>query len=742
VHRDIKPANILLHAGQPVVADFGIALAISTAGGNRLTDTGMSVGTPHYMSPEQASADRGMDARSDLYSLACVLYEMLAGDPPHAGSTAQAVLMRILTEEPRDVTDARSSVPPHVRDALRRAMEKLPADRFATAAEFGGALQNPAFRHGPPSSPDRHSDGGRERAARRWIGRSVAVTLFIVGVALGTWWPWERAPVTRLTIALPHGQAVTSAPAVSPDGRTVAYTAGLASEPPRLFLRDLDDFEPEEVPDSEGAEYPFFSPDSRSVAFFARGRLFRWDRGGGPPRPLAEAPTQPQGGTWGEDGTIVFVPIWNGGLMRISASGGPGDAERLLLPQADTAYSLTFPRWVPGKREIVYSSVGQGGLAVRSLDMDTHERRLLETGASSGWVTESGRLLFATDDLTNLQYRSGATGGDANMAVTSVLSGVHRRVWFTEAWIGLSPTGTLAYVPADMNQRTLVRVDLEGRATPLSEIRDQYGSVRVSPGGDSLVANAFVHLWLYGPDGGRAPLAPETGDWQHSAAVWDGTGSRVVFSSNEPGNWDLYERTVGAPASEVRVQKEFDQEVEAVSLDGTLVFVETHPETGRDLWLVPVGGSPTPWQATDASEGSADFSPDGRWLAYTSNVSGRAEVWVGSVEEDSGRRTQVTTDGGDAPVWSPSGDRLFYRRGSAMMAVEVVDLATLQFGAHRTLFDGGWTLPGPEASQSHTYHVMPDGEHLVMIRHEPTAIPDRIHVVLDWLEELESGSSP
>jgi serine/threonine-protein kinase len=214
------------------------ALAISTAGGDRLTDTGMSVGTPHYMSPEQASADRGMDARSDLYSLACVLYEMLAGDPPHAGSTARAVLMRILTEEPRDVTDARSSVPAHVRDALRKAMEKLPADRFTTAAEFGEALQNPTFRHGPDSGSDGDSADRRERPTGRWVGSSVAAALFIGGVALGAWRPWQGPPVTRLTIGLPPGQAVTSAPAVSPDGRTVAYTAGLASEAPRLFLRE------------------------------------------------------------------------------------------------------------------------------------------------------------------------------------------------------------------------------------------------------------------------------------------------------------------------------------------------------------------------------------------------------------------------------------------------------------------------------------------------------------------------
>jgi len=192
VHRDIKPANVLLHAAQPVVADFGIALAISAAGGGRLTETGMSVGTPHYMSPEQASADREVDARSDVYSLACVLYEMLAGDPPHAGSSAQAVLVRILTEEPRDVDDARPSVPVHVRDALRKAMEKLPADRFPSAANFGTALENPAFRYGPKSG----AAGGADASASRWRTVAVVAALLLLAVVVAGG-GGERRPPAR-----------------------------------------------------------------------------------------------------------------------------------------------------------------------------------------------------------------------------------------------------------------------------------------------------------------------------------------------------------------------------------------------------------------------------------------------------------------------------------------------------------------------------------------------------------------
>ena len=177
-----------------------------------------------------------------------------------------------------------------------------------------------------------------------------------------------------------------------------------------------------------------------------------------------------------------------------------------------------------------------------------------------------------------------------------------------------------------------------------------------------------------------------------------------------------------------------------MSPDGTLAFLETHPETGGDLWLQPPGGEPTPWQRTAANEGAANVSPDGRWIAYHSNATGRLEVWMGAVDAAGGARTQVTTEGGQDPVWSPAGDRLFYRRGSAVMAVDVIGLETPTLGGHRLVFDGGWAFPGPEAASQHTYDVLPDGESLVMIRYEPAAIPDRIHVVVNWLEELERGA--
>ena len=308
--------------------------------------------------------------------------------------------------------------------------------------------------------------------------------------------------------------------------------------------------------------------------------------------------------------------------------------------------------------------------------------------------------------------------------------------------MGLSSSGTLAYVPTERDRRTLVRVEPDGGATPLSPIRDQYVSVRVSDTDGRLLVNAFVKLWIYDVDGDRVPLIPETGIVPQATGIWDRTGSRVIYSSNRDGNWDIFARTPGEGIREVVVQREFDQLVMDLADDGTLAFVETHPETGNDVWLIPPGGEPTLWQGTQANEAAANFSADGRWIAYSSHVTGRSEIWIGAVDAPGGARTQVTTEGGQDPVWSPTGDRLFYRRGSAVMAVDVVDPDTPTLGAHRPVFDGGWAFPGPDAATHlHTYDVMPDGETLVMIRYEPAAIPDRIHVVLNWFEELERSAA-
>lgn len=269
----------------------------------------------------------------------------------------------------------------NVDAAIRKALEKLPADRFTSAQGFANALSDIGFRHGEPSSA-RPEDSARPWPASRtlpWAFLAVsAVALVVVGLALwtGRWSPSQAASeITRLSIVLPPGQAVTLRPAISHDGRTVAFTAGGASEPPRLYIKERDEFEWQPVAGTEGAEQPFFSPDDQSVAFFAGGRLFRWDRGGGAPQPLAEAPG-PLGGTWGEGDTIVFVPVWNGGLYQVPASGGLSDAEALIIPDGQERYAFVYPRLVPGRNEVLFTAWGPE-IAVWRLDLASGDRSVV-----------------------------------------------------------------------------------------------------------------------------------------------------------------------------------------------------------------------------------------------------------------------------------------------------------------------------------------------------------------------------
>ena len=465
---------------------------------------------------------------------------------------------------------------------------------------------------------------------------------------------------------------------------------------------------------TEDAKLPFFSPDGQSVAFFARGRLFRWDRGGGAPQPLADAPSQPLGGTWGEDGTIVFVPVWNGGLYRVPASGRASDAEALILPDGQEHYAFVYPRFVPGREEVLFTAWGERG-GIWRLDLASSDPSEVVTEGNSGTLTTSGHLLFAMrQPVAGLLATPQSSSSGAESSPTSVLPGVHYLNWSTDLWLSVSRTGTLAYAPSDVTRRSLVRVDWLGQTVPVADQPGVYGNLAISPNGRRIAADVDNRVWLYEPDGGRVRLAPENRDRGENNPTWDPEESRVFYSSNQSGTWDIYTRVPGAATSEVVLRKELDQTVEAVADDGTLAFSESHPATGYDIWLLPTGGTPRAWQATTASEVNADFSPDGRWLAYSSNVSTRFEVYVGPVDGESEERTQVTTEGGQGPVWSPMGDRLFYRRGATMMAVDVVSLDPLVLGGHQRLFDGGWELPGPEEPNLKTYAVAPDGELFVI----------------------------
>ena len=322
IHRDIKPENILLHQGRPMVADFGIALAMSAAAGGRMTETGLSLGTPHYMSPEQATAEKDITYRSDIYSLGSVLYEMLTGEPPHLGGSAQAIIMKIVTEEARPVTELRKSVPPHVAAATAKSLEKLAADRFGTARAFADALMDPTFASAPV---EREISG-----VRGWRNRVSAPVLTAVLLAVVALWGWMRpgrAPVMeaiRYNYGLPDGEQLVPtfgvSIAVSPDGVRIAYV-GSAEKGRQLWIRERDQLRGTPLPGSEDAWQPFFAPDGRAVGFVTGDRQLKVaSLTGDPPLTLVDGGLNRYGGTWAADGQVYFGTAV--GLMRMTAAGG------------------------------------------------------------------------------------------------------------------------------------------------------------------------------------------------------------------------------------------------------------------------------------------------------------------------------------------------------------------------------------------------------------------------------------
>lgn len=302
----------------------------------------------------------------------------------------------------------------------------------------------------------------------------------------------------------------------------------------------------------------------------------------------------------------------------------------------------------------------------------------------------------------------------------------------------MSRTGTLVYAPGDIPQRSLVFVDHAGRATPAGPERHAYSWISLAPDGRKAAVVYDGSIWIQDLErGASTPLAPEYRSGVRGFPLWTPDGSRVVFASNHEGNWEIYSKTASAAGSaEVVLKREFDQNPVSALPDGTLVFADIRPGSGHDLWILPPRGQPAPWLTTVGRELHPRISPDGRLVAYSSDESGRSEVYVQPFH-GSRERMQVSTDGGTEPAWSPNGNRIFYRQANAMMAVDLAPGECVAVGKPKKLFDAGWELGGgwdPVINKS--FAVMPDGERFLMVRYEPAAIPTRINVILNWFEEL------
>ncbi len=752
IHRDIKPENILLHEGRPVVADFGIALAVSAAAGGRMTETGLSLGTPHYMSPEQATAEKDITARSDIYSLGSVLYEMLTGEPPHIGGTAQQIIMKIVTEEVAPVTKARKSVPPNVAAAVAKSLEKLPADRFESAAKFGEALTNPAF-----TLPTAQGTAVTPAAGSGWKQRLAVPFAVLAAVLLFTTvWGWLRPipkPVSRYSVALPEEEALFtgfgSRIAVSPDGSRLVYL-GQGEQNSRMLVRDLDQLHATPLPGTDDAESLFFSPDGSRVGFFVVGENV-WraaSLGGGPPITIADSGTGRGGGSWGSDGYIyVDGNLRGNGLVRVAEGGGAPDVVTMRdTTQGEQAH--LWPEALPGGRGVVFS-VRRGGdvnltewdIAVADLATGTHTvllRGVRARYAASGhllYVTADGTLMVVPFDETTL-----ALTGDAVSLVQGLRVGV-----FGNIDLAVSATGTLFYTTGRAEEGGLAELVWVTRDGTEEEIhpgwKGDFGSLRLSPDGMQLAvsirANDEEQIWIKQLDQGPLSNLTFAGTLNYRPA-WTPDGRAVAFVSERGDNPDLYVRRADGSA-QAELLRDEGRTVEEVtySPDGEWLVYRVGGQAGeRDLYARRMGAdSVVALVATGFDETSPAVSPDGRWLAYASNESGRYEVYVRPFPNTNDGKLQVSTDGGNQPVWAHSGRELFYKGSVNLMVVEVLAEATFVTGERRVLFSARGYRSGDVHQQ---YDVTPDDQRFVMIRIVGEQKATDLIVVENFFEELKA----
>ena len=768
IHRDIKPENILLHDGRALVADFGIALAASKAGGTRMTETGMSLGTPHYMSPEQAMGEREITARSDVYALGAVLYEMLSGDPPFTGSTAQAIVARVVTETPRPLHPQRHTIPAHVEAAVLTALEKLPADRFATAAELAEALADTGYA--PRTTVTTAIPGGAFATSGR--SRTLVGVLALAAALLAALaaWGWLRPPpprpVLRFSMGLPPDQAMRQGIlgvnlAISPDGRRIVYV-GPGTGGDQLWVRERDRLDATPLTGTTGAVSPYFSPDGNRIAYSAGANfdLKVVPATGGPPITLTRAGVGAGGGgAWAPDGWIYFdSPL---GLSRVQADKGNPE---LYIPYDSAAHEIghAWPAALPNSRGLLYRSrrnLDPTDFDIVAFDFTSRKRHVLTKGLLARFI-EPGYLVYLRADGAVLAAPFDQDKLELTGPAVPLFEGVMTKP-FGSADIAISPSGALAYVPGSASNAggvaELVYVDREGGVTPLNPPVTFNPSANrglsLSPDGTRLaldvVGVASPHIWIKQLPAG--PLSRLTFDGIASTRpTWTPDGRSVLYlstpDSGPPSVWR--KRADGSTAAELvwRVPGRGIGEA-SLSRDGQwLIYRIAQPDGNRDIHGVRPGRDTvaTPLLTGPFMEQGAALSPDGRWLAYTSNESGQDEIFVRPFPNTNTGRWQVSTRGGGAAHWSRSGRELFFESaGGDFMVVPVTAGATFSPGEPRRLFPlsgahfGSVVVP--------YYDLTPDDKRFVMVRlaavnQAPGA--GQLVVVENWFEELRRKMEP